>query len=974
MTQEDLEPDVPLAVFLRERREAILTTWLERIREESNTRHLPEPALIDHLPELLDRLAVMTDALEAGQSAELPASTAERHALERLEEGFDLAEVVGEFALLRDVILEHWENHPRTRHDRRVAQIIHRAVDQTIMASVDRYVGARERVLRALDQISTAAIEVGGLDAFLDRLLEIFRETTPAVDTAVVLLIEGDVLVPRATVGLRERIDEGLTIPIGQGFAGTIASTRTPMMLHHASTDPIVLSQAIKQKGVRALYGVPLADGDELLGVVHIGSFTAYEFSGQDCLLLKALASRAAAGIRMHALRDEAEAARTALAASEERLRLLIENVPEYAILMLDPRGVIATWNVGAERMFGYRAGEIVGAHFSILYPREAIERGDPDDKLRRTVARTRDYEEGVHVRKDGSTFVASVVFSAILDPQGDLLGFAKVIRDLTRDRRASEALRASEAKLRSAMRVGRIGSWEWELAAGRIAVSREFLALLGLDPDEPILFERYFERVHPDDRGGIRARVEELVGGSADEFRSEFRVTIPNQTERWMTAFGQVLERRSGVPVRIVGVMQDTTERKRTELALRFLEDASRALASSLELSSVVDRVCRIAVPVMADLALVHLLDDGQLTLQGVAHADPERERQVCALSSRHRHLPPPPRVMRMLETGRPEVHKEIGEEFLATYTRGPAHAEEAHALELRSSMLVPLVARGRSLGVLSLFSVESKREYGSADLSFVEQLASRAAMAIDNARLYEETRRAVQVRDRILAVVSHDLKNPLNSVDMATALLLGDAAVRGNDRMRRLLETVQRSAARMDRLIRDLLDMSSIQAGQLKIERSPCAIYDLVIEAIELHEPLALEKGISLRRLLAVDGYEAACDRDRMLQVFSNLIGNAIKFGKAGDEVLVRAEVEPGIVHFTVTDDGPGIAPDEVPRIFDLYWQGTHDSRRGTGLGLFITKGIVEAHGGRVWAESALGEGTSVHFTLPTMANARR
>ncbi|HEX6369114.1 MAG TPA: HAMP domain-containing sensor histidine kinase, partial [Longimicrobium sp.] len=214
------------------------------------------------------------------------------------------------------------------------------------------------------------------------------------------------------------------------------------------------------------------------------------------------------------------------------------------------------------------------------------------------------------------------------------------------------------------------------------------------------------------------------------------------------------------------------------------------------------------------------------------------------------------------------------------------------------------------------------------------------------------------------VLGVVSHDLRNPL------TAILLNvDAALASGvlpQAARDAMEGVVRSAEAMDRMIQDLLDVARIEAGQLRMETAPCAPADLVGEAVGLMERLAEERMIRL--VPAVDDCpRVRADRDRVLQVFSNLVGNALKFTPPGGVVTVGAAPEEGAVRFWVRDTGPGIAPEDVERLWDPFWQADGPARRsGAGLGLPIVRGIVEAHGGRVWVESQPGAGTTFGFTL--------
>jgi PAS domain S-box-containing protein len=240
----------------------------------------------------------------------------------------------------------------------------------------------------------------------------------------------------------------------------------------------------------------------------------------------------------------------------------------------------------------------------------------------------------------------------------------------------------------------------------------------------------------------------------------------------------------------------------------------------------------------------------------------------------------------------------------------------------------------------------------------------ARRAREALE--RALRDEQEAVHIRENVLAVVSHDLKNPLAAISLNITMLL--KRLGADERTRKQLETIARSARRMDRLIADLLDMASLQAGRLALDPHPHEVAPLVDDAVEQLQPQAAEASVRLLRDVALPpGLTVRCDRDRVLQVFGNLIGNALKFSPAEGAVTVRARSGPGEVQLAVADQGPGISADEVPHLFQPYWTKHQNGRKGTGLGLYISKGIVEAHGGRIWVDTHEGRGSTFFFTLP-------
>jgi PAS domain S-box-containing protein len=231
---------------------------------------------------------------------------------------------------------------------------------------------------------------------------------------------------------------------------------------------------------------------------------------------------------------------------------------------------------------------------------------------------------------------------------------------------------------------------------------------------------------------------------------------------------------------------------------------------------------------------------------------------------------------------------------------------------------------------------------------------------------RIESDLQDAVRQREEILALVSHDLRNPLGAIQMASTMLASNPQL-DDPRAQHQLEMIQRSVRRMEHLIEDLLDMASIQAGRFTIERKSIDAQLLVTEALETIEQDARAKKIALICDTELEGVEVSCDRDRMLQVLGNLLSNAVKFCGPGDTITLRAHVFVDQVVFEVADTGPGIAPADIPHIFEPYWSAHAHARKGTGLGLYITKGIVEAHGGWITVDSTPGVGTTMRFTVP-------
>lgn len=601
-------------------------------------------------------------------------------------------------------------------------------------------------------------------------------------------------------------------------------------------------------------------------------------------------------------------------------------------------------------------------------------------------------------------------------------------------------------------------------------------------------------------------SRVLRLIGRSSREtvespvdvvLREGVAVTSDNQT---------VLVRRDGTelgiddsaaPVRdakgeLVGVvleLRDVSEKRRAEERAEYLAEASeQILEASLDLEVRLSKVVHLAVPRLADLAAIDMVaEDGTLRRLAIAHVDPSK---IALVSEIDRRYPPDLQATRgapkILQTRRSEIVPAISDEMLAAGARDEEHLRLLRALGPRSYIGVPLIARGRALGVLTFVLVETRRTYGPEELVFAEDLARRAAVGIENARLHteseaarakaeaaeqrfralaeaipeiiwstspdgeheylsprwyeytgqrpedglearwvkalhpddhepwrqsqerairsgeawqmeyrlrraddvyrwhigrsvpqgeggrivkwygaatdiDEQKRAIRARDELLATVSHDLRNPLGAIVLSLNLLQ-----HGEKNLPKLTGAIQRATTRMNKLISDLLDINAIESGQLSIVCDAHPMGSLVSDAVSLHRPLAEQKGV----VLVTSGEQDTlvhCDRDRILQVFSNLLGNALKFTPASGMIRISYDVAGEDARFAISDMGPGIPARRLSRVFDRFWRDKSRANAGTGLGLAISKGIVAQHGGKIWAESREGEGSTFVFTLP-------
>ena len=403
----------------------------------------------------------------------------------------------------------------------------------------------------------------------------------------------------------------------------------------------------------------------------------------------------------------------------------------------------------------------------------------------------------------------------------------------------------------------------------------------------------------------------------------------------------------------------------ERAERRTAQIAEASEIFSSTLDFHATLENLAHFMVPWFADGCLLDVV------------AGPSEFRRLEAIH-RTRHA----EAQRLLEfgptegslaisahtirTGEPVLVPVVADETLRPFTRSEEHYEALMALRPVSFLVVPLAARGTIMGALTCLRTDGATPYDASDVTLAAEVARRAALAADNARLYHQAQHATRARDDILGVVSHDLRNPLSAIAMCSGALLESPADASSTQY--LLETIQRSADWMKTLIQDLLDVASLDSGKLRIERGAMDVRATLDEACELFEQGAQERQVSLSVEVPEPVPDVQADRGRILQVLSNLVGNALKFTPAGGRITLRAWRREGMVHVTVSDTGSGIPQEELPHIFDRHWHKQRNAReRGTGLGLAIASGLVEAHGGRIWAESEPGKGSDFHLTLP-------
>jgi PAS domain S-box-containing protein len=405
----------------------------------------------------------------------------------------------------------------------------------------------------------------------------------------------------------------------------------------------------------------------------------------------------------------------------------------------------------------------------------------------------------------------------------------------------------------------------------------------------------------------------------------------------------------------------------ERTEEQARFLDDASRVLHSSLDHHETLRSVVRHAVPHIADRCVVHLVSDGDFDLidsaeiNGYADAvlPPERYSTWARIG--------PVRVAR---SGVPELHAEISEEMIRQAAVDDEHLALLRASGLHSAMVVPMKVGGRVIGTISFLSVESKRRFGSADLRLAEELARRAAIAVDNARLYRETDAASRTKSEFLATMSHELRTPLNAISGYTDLL--QLGISEPAQQQEHLSRIKASTWHLLAMIEEILTFSRLEAGRAEVFAEMVDARELVHDAASLLHPVVASKGLTLELSLPDVPLSIDTDRFKIGHILMNLLSNAVKFT---DEGTVKVELfeDDDRATFRVSDTGHGIREEDMARIYEPFWQadsGTTRRAGGTGIGLAVASRLTELLGGHLAARSTLGRGSTFTLTIPRVS----
>lgn len=669
-------------------------------------------------------------------------------------------------------------------------------------------------------------------------------------------------------------------------------------------------------------------------------------------------------------------------------LSAIIESADD-AIVSKTLEGIVTSWNKGAERIFGYMAHEMVGKPITVLIPEGRIYEETAILTRIRRGDRVEHYET-VRQRKDGSLVDVSLTISPIKSGDGRILGASKVARDITRQRQAQRMLDESAERLHLALAASNLGDWSWDIATDLVTFSETAAHVFGIPVGPPMTWSDMRELLHAEDRERARLAVEESLANKT-VYDIEYRLSSSNGSQRWVSARGRGQYKPDGSVTGMLGIVQDITARKLTEAALveqtealSILNKLGQTISAELDLHKAVQAVTDAATELtgarFGSFFYNVLSEDGGsymlYTLAGVPH-------EAFA------HFPMPRATDRFGPTFRGDGPVRIADVKLdPRYGKNaPYYGMPEGHLPVTSYLAVPVISSsGDVLGGL-FFGHPAAGVFSERDERLVVGLAAQASIAMDNASLFQAAKRArieaervaaqnedlyrqaedsSRLKDEFLATISHELRTPLTSI-LGWSRMLRSHQLSDED-YAKALETIERNAHSQAQLIDDLLDVSRIITGKLRLEVRPADPNEFIEAAIEAVKPAAVAKGVRVQKIMDTGLVSVPGDPVRLQQIVWNLLSNAIKFTPRGGRVQVRLERVNSHIEIVISDNGPGISPDFLPFVFDRFRQADQRTSRqhgGMGLGLSIVRHLVELHGGSVKAQSA-GEGHGATFTV--------
>lgn len=686
------------------------------------------------------------------------------------------------------------------------------------------------------------------------------------------------------------------------------------------------------------------------------------------------------------------------------RWQTLVNMIPNIAIQAYDVSGRVLDWNPASERVYGYSAKEAIGKTLDelILPEKQALLFSDLLRKIKDGDGKTwMGPLEWEVTRRDGSKRSMLATTFVLADETTNPI-FICADSDVTDLKVALRKSQKNERWLGLALDAAHAGAWAWNTSSNEIERSPQFDRLLGTTEElEHWTLVEFLNRIHPDDRNAAESAFDDMIGNHCS-FLASFRVVRPDGRAIWLSSRGR-LGSENGDSHILYAVSTDISEYKHIELELRekdalsrrllehhktvrqeaedakrraeFAAAANRAFAAALDYEQTLAKIIKMLVPRFAEVCGVYRLESNHaLTLLAADHVDPEKKSMLLDL---HRHFQFNPQarygLSKALVTGQTEFYQHVTEEHLPSLDVNPSYARIVRSLGINSTIIVPMTMRSQVLGVLFLGTITPERAFSTADRLLAEELARAAANAIENARLYDEAKQAIQLRDEFIAVASHELRTPLTPLKAHLQIVNRFF----NEQMAKLPKEAQLCArtakiadeqlTRLFKLIERLLDASQLSLKRLSLNTQRIDLSNIVRHSVDQFRGAFGSANVELRATIS-PAIEYIGDEQRLGQVVDNLMTNALKYGHSRPvDVSLFLDSEGNVV-FRVADRGIGISAADQKRIFDRFERAApYRSFGGMGLGLYIARQIVDSHGGQISVSSVPGAGSTFTVTLP-------
>ena len=668
-------------------------------------------------------------------------------------------------------------------------------------------------------------------------------------------------------------------------------------------------------------------------------------------------------GEQMHAARRRALQAHDEAVADRERLCVTLASIGD-GVIVTDPKGRVLSLNTVAEQLTGWRqtsaAFQPIEQVFHIINEDSRTEVESPCAKVLTTGKVVGLANHTLLISRDGSERPIDDSAAPIKAENGELLGVVVVFRDVTEKRAADKALSRSERNLADFFENAAVGL-QWVGPDGTILrANRADYELLGYT--EETYIGRKISEFHADP-----SAIEDILRRlQAGETINSYEATLRHRdgSLRHVLITSNVLW-EDGHFVHSRCFTRDITARKRAEEGLGFLVEATTTLAAIVDRRSALERAARITIPYLADYAVLTMVGpERQIEFQASAHRDAAQETRLTALLNRFPlNWNSPSLVVSALTSGKSQHVPDLTSALLGTLVQSDEHRTAAAALSPRSAIVVPLVIRERVIGALSLVMSESQRRYSARDLQLAEEFARRVSTAIDNSQLLHSLQESNQQKDEFLAMLAHELRNPLAAIRYAVTL-----GQMSSDDTGEVYEIVERQVENLAHLVDDLLDVSRISRDKIKLVRAHIDARTLVERAAAAARPFVEEKQHALKLDISPLAMPLFVDPTRAEQIVGNLLANAAKFTPPEGRITLRAYPEDDQCVIKVTDNGVGLPAEMLARVFDLFAQADRSLDRssgGLGIGLTVARRLAEMHGGSITATSA-GLGLGAEFTV--------